>query len=195
MKKFLAVLSLAVLLLSACNLFEKGKTEPESTEINSVTVLDNEAYKWATSDKNVELCANISNTAKKDECIKVVDALILTDKAIAELDENICREIEIESYEKNCKDVTESKLEQQEADSKKVKELEKANEEATEIEGKAMAEDNEDICNDIKDENQKYSCRFNILANRALLEKNVKICEKIGDKEFAKTCVETVEGL
>lgn len=196
MKKFLAILLLAILAFSGCDLFEKEEEKEEANKtINASTILDDESYKWAVEGENVELCENITDADKKDECKKVVQALILTDEAVVEANKSFCADIKLESYKENCEEVVESKLEQQVLEEEKVAELEENNEKAFKIEEDAVAKKDANICNDIKDENQKYSCRFNILANQALAEKNSKICEGIGSDDYAKTCVETVEGL
>lgn len=188
MKKFLAILLLALLAFSGCSLFEKEETKAEPAELNSATVLDNEAYKWATSDKNVELCANISDTAKKDECIRVVDALVLTDKAIAELNDDICGEIEIEDYEKNCDAVVKSKLGQKKMEEEKIAELQKDEEERAGIEKEAIEKKDPKICDEIEDENQKSSCKYNVIVNIAIEQKDAKQCEAIESKDMVTEC-------
>lgn len=58
------------------------------------------------------------------------------------------------------------------------------------IEAEATAKNDSDICDQIDDDGQKYSCRFNILAKEASRKKDPSICKKIGEPTAIRICEE-----
>lgn len=47
---------------------------------------------------------------------------------------------------------------------------------------------NPDMCNSLGDDNQKYACRYNIIANEAIKAKDPSLCDKIGQESFVNEC-------
>jgi len=75
MKKFLAILLLATLVLSGCSLFEKKETAPQTTqEVNADSILDNQIYEQAVNNNDPGACSRILDEAKKEECKNVVES-------------------------------------------------------------------------------------------------------------------------
>ncbi|MBI2634396.1 hypothetical protein HYW82_01840 [Candidatus Peregrinibacteria bacterium] len=60
------------------------------------------------------------------------------------------------------------------------------------IEAEAIAQNDASICNEIQDNNQKYSCRFNIIAKEANQKKDPSICKQIEEKVAIQQCEESI---
>ncbi|MEK7673564.1 MAG: hypothetical protein AAB373_06820 [Patescibacteria group bacterium] len=59
-----------------------------------------------------------------------------------------------------------------------------------EIESEAVAEGDADLCEDIQDENQQYSCKYNVIANLAARKKDPSLCDEIGRKDLIAECID-----
>lgn len=57
-----------------------------------------------------------------------------------------------------------------------------------ESEQKAVDKADVSICDEIEDKNEKYTCKYNVLADKALKENNPLICDQIGHEAFIKNC-------
>lgn len=185
MKKFIP-LAFALVVFSACS--SGGDQASEPVTINADTVLDDQMFSSATTSKNLEKCGQISNADRQDECKMVVESLLTTDEAVAELDSSLCEDIEDERYRENCVSNVEEIIADKEAQEKAAQEAAKKEEERVAIESEAITEGDADICNDIEDENQKYSCRYNVLANQAAQKNDPSLCDEIGDESFVEEC-------
>lgn len=187
MKKIIFLLA-TVAIFSACN-----SSKPDAkTELSLADqLLDEQLYAEAIGAQNAEKCTKIAAKDLQKECENVVDALKITEKALTDSDKKICGQIELERYQENC----EAQVEEAQANVEKQKTLAKELEKNDAIDTKALSEDNEKLCEEIQDENQKNSCYYNVLTNRALTDKDSEICLKIPSKELQTNCQNTVKGL
>lgn len=186
MKKFLAILLLALLAFSGCSLFEKEEeeTQAEPETVNADTILDNQIYEQAVNASDKETCNKILDASKKEECGNVVNALLLTNKATEELNDDYCGDIKIERYEENCNESVKGlvdKKEEQEV-------LEKKNLEELEIAQEAMNKKDATICEGIEDKDTMYTCKLNVTVNKALQDKNPELCSQIGEEQYVEEC-------
>ena len=103
MKKIsiLVLLLTSITLLSGC-FYDTEETPAAPTEVNADTLLDDQLYESAVRGDNAGKCDLISEAAKVGECKKVVQATLLTAKAVAEMDDDYCGDIELERYEEVC---------------------------------------------------------------------------------------------
>lgn len=187
--KVLSLVILGTLLLSGCNLLSKD--EPQSTTpavVNADTLLDQQIYSRAIGAKDAKACATIKDAMMKTECVDVVNALILTDQAVAKLDDGLCGDIKLKRYEEECENQVESLVEQKDAAEKQKELTAKQEEERVAIEQKAVDNGDYKLCDSIKDGDQKYSCRYNVLVNDAVTTKDPATCDKIGEETFAQNC-------
>lgn len=188
MKKFIP-LAFVLVVFAACSSNGDQTTE---TVINADTVLDDQLFSQATSQNNLEKCEQISDQTRKDECIMVVEGLIITEEAVKTLDSSLCKDIEDERYRENCEGSVEETIAANEAEEKAAQEAAKKDEERVAIESNAIAEGDADTCNDIEDENQKYSCRYNVLTNQAMQNSDPSLCDEIGKESFVAECKNAV---
>jgi len=124
-------------------------------------------------------CDLISDAAKIGECKKVVAANVLTAKAVAEMDDDYCGDIELERYEEVCEG--------------KVGDLIKFEEDlqkTQEISQEAYDTQDAEFCSDIINQMQKDTCILNILVNSETSKKEE--CESIKDIAFKNRCIESV---
>lgn len=190
MKKLLIPTILA-LFLTACGAANSPTDAP--LEVNSDTVLDDQLFQEATSANDLAKCEAIADSTKKDECKMVVQSFLTTAEAVAKLDASLCKDITEERYRENCESSIDTAIEDKEALAKAAEEAVKKSEEVSEIGNKAINEGDADICDAIEDQNQKYSCRYNVITNQAIAAKDPSLCEKIGEESSIQQCKKNVE--
>lgn len=187
--KILSLVILGTLLLSGCNLLNKEEVTSTTAEVVSAdTVLDQQIYKRAIDSKDAKACDTIKDEAVKSECGDVVNALVLTDKAVSELDEEFCGDIKLERYEEECENRVASILEQQEVEEEKQAEIAKQEEERLNVEKEAVNTGDYTICNQLKEERTQAFCKYNTLASKAINTKDETLCDKIGLEELVNLC-------
>lgn len=185
MKKFIP-LAFALVVFAACN--SAGEQTAEPVTINADTVLDDQLFSQATSQNNLEKCKQISDQAREDECVVVVEGLTITEEAVKTLDSSLCGDIKDERYRENCVNSVEETVAANEALAKAEAEALKKDQERLTIESEAIDKGNADICNDMEDENQKYSCRYNVLVSQAMQNNDPSLCDEIGEDNYIKEC-------
>lgn len=191
MKRLLIPLS--VLFLAACGAANAPADAP--TEVNSDTVLDDKLFQEATSANDLAKCDKIADGAKKDDCKMVVQSFLTTAEAVAKLDASLCKDITDQRYKKNCEDRVNETIADKGEYEKKLEDAKKLEEEVLAIESKAIQNGDADICNAIQDENQKYSCRYNVITNIAISEANPSLCDDIGESDRITRCKESAASL
>lgn len=174
MKKTLASLLLTGLFLTACG---GAATKPSASTKPSDQLLDNNIFAEATSGGNLARCKDILDGTLKASCEQVINDKNATNTAIAELDKSKCSKVSDERYKKECEVQVDGKMEAMNADAKRL-----------EIGQKASDEGDATICNEITNEDQAASCKYNILANQAIQKKDSSLCDKIDKKEFVEQC-------
>ncbi len=192
--KVLTLILAVTFLATGCNLFNKEEVTSTTAEVVSAdTVLDQQIYQRAIGSKDAKVCETITDKAVKAECGDVVDALVLTDKAVAELDDDFCGDIKLERYEDECEVRVASILGQKEAEEKKQEKITKYQEEKLSIEQKAIDEKDFSICASIEEVSDKYQCQYNVLANLAVSKKDINECTKIEDESLVTLCRENYD--
>lgn len=197
MKNLAKVLTLILavsFIATGCNLLNKEEVTSTTAEVVSAdTVLDQQIYQRAIDLKDAKACDTIKNEDVKSECGDVVNALVLTDKAVAELDDDFCGDIKLERYEEECEARVASILEQKEAEEKKKAEYEKYQEEKLSIEQKAIDSKDFTICDSIKDKSGKDQCQYNVLANLAIANNDIRECDKIENPSSVILCKDSLQ--
>lgn len=197
MKKFtlsIALLTISLFTLTACfGSTEEPVATPQATEVNADTLLDNQIYQSAVGQNDAKACAQIKKDLKKDECVMVVEANLLTKQALEKMDADLCDGIEIERYKENC-------VTQVTTTEEKAKEIEDKNAQLTEqtkTDDKYAVEarKNKDTttCDKIVDSNIKTACKTSVTIDRATEKKDRKICESLSNPSQIETCKEMVE--
>lgn len=187
MKKIFSILGMilaATFIFNAC----VSSEDTVSKNVNSNTVLDDQIFQNAVDSKNLESCDKILDKDKKEECKTAVGDLILTDNAVKELDKTICAKISNDRYEDNCEMRVKQLLEEEQKVEKTLEKEAEKNQEYIEIEAEAKEKKDADICNDIDDENQKYSCRYNIIVDQAITSNDPSLCDEIGEETSIGIC-------
>lgn len=189
MKKKIILLLLSIFTLIACT----SGTDEQSSEANSDKVLDDRIFEEATGSNNAERCKEISNQKLQDECAMVVNNFLITKEAVDKLDKSLCEQIEDERYRENCGNSIAAAIADKEAQEKAQEKAIEENEEISEIGAKAMEKGDASICDTIEDENQKYSCRYNVITNQAVSAQDPTLCESIGEESSIEQCRNNVE--
>ncbi|MFH1284011.1 MAG: hypothetical protein ABIH78_00255 [Candidatus Peregrinibacteria bacterium] len=181
-------LASALTVLTACS-----QSEPVTPSADSI--LDDQIFTTATGAQDLEKCSEILSSTKKDECKMVVESLNVTDEAVKNVDKSACNAITDERYKDNCINSVEAQLAYQNRAETYQEDIQKQQEENASIQSRATAKKDADICNEMKDDNQKYSCRYNVLADQAIEKKDASICEDIDESIFIEKCKEAVNSL
>lgn len=168
---------------------EEAQPEDEQTqEVNADTVLDNRLYNEAIGGLNLDKCDQISDTVRAGECKKVVESLSLKKKAVENLDKLICENIELDRYKEDCESTVDGLIDKAEVEKEALKKAEEMRERMLEIEEEAYKGGDASLCDDIEDENKKYSCKFNVVIDKAVEEKDSSLCEEIGHETYIQEC-------
>lgn len=183
---FLAVAAIAI--FSACTSSNQDVKKDLSP---ADKLLDEKLYSEALDIQDAAKCIKIISKELQKECADVINALKITEKAVANSDTKACGEITLSRYRENCEAEVEEKLIQAENQKNLEKELQKNDE----IDSQAFEKDDESLCEEIGDENQRNSCYYNVLTNRALDKKDTSICAKISAKDMMENCQNVVKGL
>lgn len=189
MKRLL--IPLAALFLAACGAANAPADAP--VEVNSDTVLDDMLFQEATASNDLAKCEEIIAAAKKDECKMVVQSFLTTAEAVAKLDASLCENITEERYRENCESSVDEVITEEEAARKAEEERDQEEAKVAATGAEAIEKGDADICDAIEDQNQKYSCRYNVITNQAIAAKDPSLCEKIGEESSIEQCKIAVE--
>lgn len=173
MKKIHAILLALVfssVLFSGCNLLS-GSPEAAPVAVDSDSILDDSLFMNAVNTQDATKCATILDATKKSDCQATVEAMILTDQAVYEMDSSLCNQISLDRYESNCKAMVKAEEDRQEYLEARE---EKINEDVKEVSDIINTNDLEG-CAKVKDANLRAVCELNILSDRAY-EKGEKFC-------------------
>jgi hypothetical protein len=175
MKNTLAVLFLSSLILTACG----GSTSKPADK-----VLDNSIFTEATGSGNISRCNDILDKALKASCEQVIDDRTATSAAVSDLDKSKCGKVSDERYRKECETQVDEKIDFKKKNENLVKELESN----SQIENEALKNDDDNLCKKIEDLNQKNTCLYNVIANRAITKKDKSICKQLPTAEIISSC-------
>lgn len=175
MKKLLPIFLVLSVFVTGCNFANSDKSLSKKGD----AVLDQQFYDQATQSNDLALCNKIFDKDMKSECASIVDAGKLTKKAVSELNIALCKTITIERYRTACEIQVQPLIDAKQADSERLT-----------IEQKAYDQQNAKLCDQIKDENQRASCKYNIIANQPATKKDPSLCEGIGQKDMVTRCKE-----
>ncbi|MBD3330725.1 hypothetical protein GF354_04315 [Candidatus Peregrinibacteria bacterium] len=192
--KILFLILLIILTFSACNL-EDNNSEPtndtgtsqEYTE--SDKLLDNELFQFASSNNDAESCNKIISEDLKNECEKTVNASIVTVQAVENRDLKLCDGIDLPRFKDYCVLATTKEIDAYNETREKI-ERKKA---MSELEQKAIDEGNVNLCDQQENEDKKVTCKYNILTNQALNNKDSSLCDQIGDESLIEHCKSLVD--
>lgn len=186
MKKVVPIVFLTAIFLAAC-----GATKDKSSD-TADEILDQDIFTQAVNTNNPDRCKDIINKDVSKECAEVVEARQLTEQAMNSLSDSKCESIKIKRYKEECgKSVVEAKKASDQQESA-IKEQEKNNQITLEIEQKAINDNDYTVCDEIADENQQYSCKYNVLANQAAQKNDLSLCKEIGRDDLILRCKDGV---
>lgn len=154
MKTKFLIISLSIfaaIILTACFGQKEETSEPEQKEVNADTILDNRLFEEATSLNDISKCNAIKSMAKKEECETVLKSFNLMNRAAESKNKSLCGQIKLERYRELCENYVEKAITK-----------EKEEETTQSVEQEAIKKQDPVICDQIKDENQKAACKFNV---------------------------------
>ncbi|MBT3704939.1 hypothetical protein HOG17_04125 [Candidatus Peregrinibacteria bacterium] len=186
MKKLLSFALISTLLFSGCGLSNKAEETPQvpDEELSADSLLDEDLYTSAIETKDIEKCGKILNEAKKVECTDLINAILLTDKATNENDDDYCDDIKLDRYKENCMDEV--------AEVEKAEGFEDFLVDQDTISHSLIENDDLEGCESLEVEAEKLECNHNILVDRAMAQNDTNYCEKLGDQESIDSCIESV---
>jgi hypothetical protein len=88
---------------------------------------------------------------------------------------------------------SEKEAEQSQTDATTEQELQKKADMTTALANEIYATGDHKRCRELKDDNQIASCEFNILANRAIKENDITVCDQASNAPTVTICKEAVE--
>lgn len=171
MKK-LTFLTLLPLLFVACT------SSPQNEPLTKAdTVLDNDIFNEATASNNLERCNDILGSELKNSCEQVINDRVATATALESMDKGKCKLVSDERYRTDCETQVAAKLEAKNSDAKRLS-----------TEQKAIDEGDQKLCDQIKAENDMYTCKFNVLNKLATEKNDPSLCDQIGREDLISDC-------
>lgn len=177
MKKLIPIF-LILSVFAGCN----SATPEKSLSTAGDKALDQKFYDQAVQANDANLCNQILDTAMKTECAGIANAGKITQQAVASVDITLCKKIDLARYKTACESQVQPLVDSKQAD------LDRLN-----IEQQAVNKQDPKLCDQIKDENQKSACKYNILANQAAAKKDPSLCNGIGLKDMVMKCKESAK--
>ena len=175
--KFLIIGALVLIAIALSGCFWQEEKEPAIPEMNSDAALDNKLFSDAVKQKNSDLCLKIKNKDPKEECVNSVQGLLSIDEAIKKTDAALCKKIKLERYKTTCETLVNEKSEKEKEEKQQSGKVQKA-----------LDAQDASLCDAIKDNEAKYTCKYNILVNKAEQNKDASMCDGIGFPEYIEKC-------
>lgn len=184
MKKILLFI-VAALLFTACS-----KATPQTSVSPSTdNFLDNQILTDALNSENPERCTEIADQSLKTECEASIAALKTTEKAVQKSDKKLCNTITIDRFKTNCLSKVDAKI----ADDNKLQDLLKEDQKRLKISQKAYDKGDYKLCEQIADENQRETCKFNVITKLAADKNKPELCESLSTEEDIMTCKQSLK--
>lgn len=158
--------------------------EANTKEINKIIDKDNEIYKSASEEGNIDKCSEMSADDQKDSCVKLI-AIKLNDVAL-------CEKINNKETLTSCKDYIYYTLAKKDNDlelCKKINEEHLNNSCVTAI--ISGLQYSEEQCKQLEGA-QKDTCLTNVLYKEAVDKRDVSICERIPSTNSNAECISSV---
>ncbi len=179
MKKLIPIF-LVLSVFSGCSFSTQTSDKSLSTAGNKA--LDQQFYDQGVKTTDFSQCNQILDKAMKEECARIVNAGKITAEAVTKVDITLCKKIDLERYRMAC-----------ESQVQPVLDAKTSNENRTQIEKQAYEQKNYKICDQIKDENQKVSCKYNVVSDLVISKKDPSLCNVIGPKDIIDKCKSLVK--
>jgi len=180
MKKLLPIFLVLSVFVTGCNF--ANQTPEKSLSTKGDKALDDQLYTQAIQNGNTKLCEQIADKSVKEECSSLITANQLTKQAVADGDIGLCKKIDLERYKTSCETQAKTAADSKQADKDRLS-----------IEQNAMTKGDAKLCDQIKDVNQKASCKYNILTNQAMSKKDPSLCNGIGLKDLVELCKQSIK--
>jgi hypothetical protein len=186
------LLILPVLFIAGCQSDEAANSTPNSsnpaagqTAAKEVSMADQTAFQGAMQLKDVSFCDKISDAEYKQKCLTTLQDNKISAEAIEKKDSSLCEKISFKDGVETCKmqlDIEKKALAKQE-------EAQKQQQLAVEISNTG------DItaCQKITDSNIQASCELNIITNKAVAAKDLKICKQGTTEKIISICEENAK--
>lgn len=181
----------AATFLNGCITKTSEKSTQQEAEVTADSLLDNQLYTEASEQNSLEKCKLISDEAKAEECEKVVNANLISIKAVKERNSKLCKSINLERYKEACNLRVKEQIAQDEEQKREQQRVNEMTQKSQEI------HDSGDVtrCKELEDKNFQEVCELNILVNKALEENNKASCNEASTKELQKRCVDNFIGV
>lgn len=190
MKKlyFVCVTLFLLLVLAGCKFGTETSEKVTTGKTDADSILDDNIFDAAVLNHDTEMCDEILAKSKKQECVDAINSDVQTQEAISKKDKKLCKNIVLDRYKENCENRIDKAIENESAEKEAKEEDAKLQAEILSVEAKAVKKNDANICDDIQDENSKYACRYNVLANLAIQKNDVSLCTDIGQNSFVDKC-------
>ena len=168
--KLITLLSLCSLFLSSC---VGGSSSP-----NVDSALDDKIFSDAISNLDVDNCANINEAGKSEDCVSVIESLMIMENAVITHDLSLCDSIVQERYKEDCIYTVNNNL--------SVQQLIDNRDEQT-----SMAIENLDpsLCEDISDSNFKDECLVSVFTHESNISLDQSVCDQINNESLKNDCI------
>lgn len=175
MKKLLPIFLVLSVFVTGCNFASKTPEKPLTKTGDQV--LDQKFYDQAVASNDLTLCNQILDKTMKSECTSIANAGKLTAEAVAKADITLCAKIELARYKTACEAQVQPRVDAKKDEANRMK-----------IGQEAQTKQDPKICDQMKDEDQRASCKYNILADQAFTKKDPSLCDGIGQKDVIAIC-------
>lgn len=194
MKKLLILCFVSAIVLSACSsspdpyITEQENSSDNSSQSTSDNILDNKIFQQAVQENNLAKCSEILDEAMQNECDQIVDSVIKTQNASADLSVSDCDDIKLERYRENCislvKEAQQEKIDRQNSDA----ELEQVLKDRESLNSQALANNDISYCKDIGDKNFVQECIYNVIISPDYPATSSSVCAELDNQGLRDLC-------
>ncbi|PIZ75722.1 hypothetical protein COY05_03360 [Candidatus Peregrinibacteria bacterium CG_4_10_14_0_2_um_filter_38_24] len=183
MKKLIPIFLILSVFVAGCNFANQTPTQQEKPlTTTGDKALDQKFYDQAVQANDLTLCNQILDATMKSECTSIANAGQLTSEAVSKADLSLCRRIDLARYRVACESQVQPLLN-----------AKQASEDRMQIDKQAYDQKNYKLCDQIADENQKVSCKYNVITDEVIAKKDPSLCEAIGQKDIVDKCKALVQ--
>lgn len=190
-KTFIAGISLCLLILAGCqNSASNQANQPvnsvqsSSQQGSQISAADTAAFNGAVQLKDLSFCDKLSTADLKALCKNTINDAKIAADALIKTDASLCSQISNSDKAAACKIQVEVALKEKENAQNFQTDMQKEQQLSDQI----VASGDVTRCKELKLPNGQKDCEYNILANKAIQNKNIGLCDQITDPTGKENC-------
>jgi hypothetical protein len=185
----ITLMSIFALILAGCagednTAAKQNMAQTQEKAVTQQTPADITALQGAMDQKDPKLCDKIADLRTRENCKTALESQKIAEDALKAMDPVLCDKITIKDLADACRMQIEVAKNKQKNDQERNDALSQdlANRDSIVASGEITK------CKTLKEENNRTDCELNILANKAIQEKDITVCDQGSTDDIKKIC-------